>query len=258
MKAMNKGEILNFLDLTKDDEDPEFPYIKEYRRFLQKCYEDIEGKYASGNEPIQEKKDVYDLTSDLAKQKESEWWFRQKYKLMKAMKKKFAPDGTPTNHYPQNDTNMTVAGDNKSPTRKQIKQSIDAGLEAIEEDRETREADSVNFDMQTDSPVKVNVETSTGPDIVHMLSLMKDHRNSEKKSKQKKVSSSTDLGTIPESPDPNLHEEPPKARHNMPPKKIKVEPHLPPRYANSRNAESPDRSPMRKQLTEFDKQRRIQ
>jgi len=34
MKAMNKGEILNFLDLTKDDEDPEFPYIKEYRRFL--------------------------------------------------------------------------------------------------------------------------------------------------------------------------------------------------------------------------------
>lgn len=65
MKSMNKGEILNFLDLTKDDEDPEFPYIKEYRRFLSKCYEDIGGVWATGNTPLEPNKDVYDLTADL-------------------------------------------------------------------------------------------------------------------------------------------------------------------------------------------------
>lgn len=65
-----------------------------------------------------------------------------------------------------------------------MKATIDAGLESIEEDRETREAESVNFDMQTDSPVKMNAETSTGPDIVHMLSLMKKHKESAKKPKR--------------------------------------------------------------------------
>ena len=76
MKNMSKGDIKRFLELTKNDEDPEYPYIKEYRRFLRKCYEEKkEGvKYPSsgGNQNLQEH---YNLTIDLWNLKESEWWF---------------------------------------------------------------------------------------------------------------------------------------------------------------------------------------
>ena len=40
MREMSKEDILEFLELTKNDEDPEYPYIKEYRRFLTRCFED--------------------------------------------------------------------------------------------------------------------------------------------------------------------------------------------------------------------------
>lgn len=65
------------MDLTKDDEDPEYPYIKEYRRFLKKCYDDKKNgvKYPSNHKkkPFEEE---YNLTLDLWNLKESEWWFR--------------------------------------------------------------------------------------------------------------------------------------------------------------------------------------
>ena len=43
MKHMTKQEMSQFLDLTKDDEDPEFPHIKEYRRFIKECLQDKDG-----------------------------------------------------------------------------------------------------------------------------------------------------------------------------------------------------------------------
>ena len=53
MRNMSKGDIKWFLELTKNDEDPEYPYIKEYWWFLSKCYEEKkEGiKFPSGRSP---------------------------------------------------------------------------------------------------------------------------------------------------------------------------------------------------------------
>jgi len=53
MRNMSKGDIKRFLELTKNDEDPEYPYIKEYWWFLSKCYEEKkEGiKFPSGQSP---------------------------------------------------------------------------------------------------------------------------------------------------------------------------------------------------------------
>ncbi len=94
---MTKEDIQRFLDLTKHDENPEYPYIREYRRFLKKCYEEKEGKamYPGGKSPKKRFRSDYNLTNDMANMKDNEWWFRQKYKLMMAMKKNFRPASPP-------------------------------------------------------------------------------------------------------------------------------------------------------------------
>ena len=43
MKGMSWDEMIEFLELTKDDENAEFPYIWEYRWFIRLCIDDVDG-----------------------------------------------------------------------------------------------------------------------------------------------------------------------------------------------------------------------
>ena len=166
MKNMSKGDIKRFLELTKNDEDPEYPYIKEYRWFLKKCYEEKkEGvKYPSTNSP-KNLKEQYNLTIDLWNLKESEWWFRQKYKLMKALKDKYksAPF-------------LAKESKTRSSSNMEIKHQVWFDLGDSEE---KKKEDSFSFyNINISEPVfrgdnKVDREVSTGPDVGHMLSIIK-------------------------------------------------------------------------------------
>jgi len=61
------------------DESTEFKWLKEYKRFISKSSKhDMENTTTSSNN--------YNVNEDYEKEKETEWWIRQKYKLMKALK----------------------------------------------------------------------------------------------------------------------------------------------------------------------------
>ena len=83
MKNLSNQVIKKFIKLgeTEYDEEPYFPWIKEYKRFVAKLRDEDSDSRMS--------KRSYSLTEDMNRAKKKEWWYRQKYKLMKALKLKW-------------------------------------------------------------------------------------------------------------------------------------------------------------------------
>lgn len=186
-----KGELLHFFgsetfnqmqDLPNDviqkyltkkgiePEIPHFPWIKEYKRFIEKCKK---------SEPLtRDKKEHYNLTEELQKAKQKEWWYRQKYKLMKALKSKLNSkknllntkdfkiqkvNKLPANEIDHNHLQATSISFEKIPLLKQQKK---------ETDEVTAETSIIS-----NNGGAVNRSTNTGPDVILMLNdLKKDKR----------------------------------------------------------------------------------
>lgn len=80
MKNLSNQVVKKFID-TGEQQQFHFPWIKEYKRFVAKCREEeVEKRQTQSS---------YNLTEDINKAKRKEWWYRQKYKLMKSLKQKW-------------------------------------------------------------------------------------------------------------------------------------------------------------------------
>jgi hypothetical protein len=80
MKNLSNQVVKKFID-TGEHQQFHFPWIKEYKRFVSKCQEEEVEK--------RQNQSSYNLTEDINKAKRKEWWYRQKYKLMKSLKQKW-------------------------------------------------------------------------------------------------------------------------------------------------------------------------
>ncbi|CAI2386501.1 unnamed protein product [Moneuplotes crassus] len=161
-----------------ETEIPHFPWIKEYKRFIEKCKQ---------SEPrIRDRKGSYNLTEELNKAKRKEWWYRQKYKLMKALKSKLNDSNGLCN---TKEFNLTKDKVNKLPIDDidyNHMQATTISFEKIpllkpkknkETDEVTAETSIISYGER--SNMKMNRSTNTGPDVILMLNdLKKSKKNS--------------------------------------------------------------------------------
>jgi hypothetical protein len=183
MKDLSNQVVEQYMHLGEQiTEDLHFPWIKEYNRFISKCLEeereDDEQKHSSP--------DKYNLTLDMNKAKRKHWWYRQKYKLMKALKEKWDKSYKKTykiikrmekdkqifkkSEVDYNHLQTTTISFEKIPLLKIGKE--------IEDDNT---ADSTSLSKETAKNRRKNISTNTGPDIILMLNDLKESRSKHKR-----------------------------------------------------------------------------
>lgn len=180
MKDLSNQVVKKYLPLGQDqpNESLHFPWIKEYNRFVAKCRdEEFESRQT---------KSSYNLTEDIHKAKKKEWWYRQKYKLMKALKKKWDQSYKKTYEIVQKMNNDVRKRHPKDIDYNHL-QTTSISFEKIpllkfdsKDDLEDLTAESTNLSKgEIKKRRKKNMSTNTGPDVILMLNDLKLSREKD-------------------------------------------------------------------------------
>ena len=167
-------------------EAPEFPWIKEYNRFVSKCTESEINQAKTiyshqPNHPITPLQNItmYNLTQDLKQAKDKEWWYRQKYKLMKALKLKWEESKPKTskiakmlNYKPKQDQIDYNHMQSTTISLEKIPMLKSSGVDYIDGNSNTNLSTNADKNEQGISKNK-DTSTNTGPDVILMLNDLK-------------------------------------------------------------------------------------
>ena len=157
MNLLEDDQIKEYLPLANvDKEDHKEPhFVKEYKRFLKRNDLDIThlNSNYTGN---------FNLTEELKESKKAKWMLRQKFKLVSKLRKHYGLDA-------YRSTNKSVIqNSSKIPDLQSKERSRSIYEQSIEIEQN---------DKESATPKKIDIGLGTGPDILSMLSQLKENRN---------------------------------------------------------------------------------
>ncbi|CAI2384026.1 unnamed protein product [Moneuplotes crassus] len=202
MKNLSENQIKKYYGAGNIayDGSYEFKWLREYKRFIKSHLKDDQSTSQSSKD--------FDVTQNYEQQKEAEWIIRQKYKLMRALKKKWEQSQQAEMLKNDQPTKQLI----KKPNLYKRMESTTISFEKIPLlDKKGKSKKEVNvealhtiYSIKSDGNIQEkgqsrSVSTNTGPDIVHMLDNLKSQVFPD--SKIKRTQKSMDLPKSKKNPD---------------------------------------------------------